>query len=312
LAAKYLRRQAKQLEDQLDGIHRAEDIEFVHRARVASRRLRAALGMFGIALSGNNCADGASNSAAFHRTWVTPAIRTCKSNSSAERCRRLASQAAIRASPGCWSTWSGSGNYCKPRGQGEQAAARSKVLKEMQRVAKRTLAGLGAEELAAQKETARAASAPHIRRRLDRTLSTQHSLRNAEAKRQHHAMRIAAKHLRYTLEMADSSYEKRLTPFIESARKVQTLLGDVHDCDVWLDQLDAFAAPSAARCAHISETTRALPASRRASRIFARIAGRAAKRPSANWLDGGRNSSGGGIGKVCCACWGGRHRRWLL
>ena len=43
LAARYIRRQAKQLAEQLDGVRAAEDIEFVHRARVATRRLRAAL-----------------------------------------------------------------------------------------------------------------------------------------------------------------------------------------------------------------------------------------------------------------------------
>ena len=47
LAAKYVRKQAKQLRNQFDGICAAEDIEFVHRARVASRRLRAAMRIFG-------------------------------------------------------------------------------------------------------------------------------------------------------------------------------------------------------------------------------------------------------------------------
>ena len=46
LAAKYVRRQAKQLAEQLEGVRAAEDVEFVHRARVASRRLRAAMRMF--------------------------------------------------------------------------------------------------------------------------------------------------------------------------------------------------------------------------------------------------------------------------
>ncbi len=47
LAARYVRKQAKQLRAQFDGICAAEDIEFVHRARVASRRLRAAMRIFG-------------------------------------------------------------------------------------------------------------------------------------------------------------------------------------------------------------------------------------------------------------------------
>ena len=46
LAAGHIRRQAKQLAEQLDGVRTAEDIECIHRARVASRRLRSALKMF--------------------------------------------------------------------------------------------------------------------------------------------------------------------------------------------------------------------------------------------------------------------------
>ena len=47
LAVKYIRQQARQLARQLDGVRAAEDIEYVHRARVATRRLRASLAMFG-------------------------------------------------------------------------------------------------------------------------------------------------------------------------------------------------------------------------------------------------------------------------
>ncbi len=46
LAARYLRKQTKQLVGQFDGIRESVDIEFVHRGRVASRRLRAALRVF--------------------------------------------------------------------------------------------------------------------------------------------------------------------------------------------------------------------------------------------------------------------------
>ena len=46
-AAQYLRKQIRQLRAQIEGIRQAEDSEYVHRARVASRRLRAALRMFG-------------------------------------------------------------------------------------------------------------------------------------------------------------------------------------------------------------------------------------------------------------------------
>ena len=54
-------------------------------------------------------------------------------------------------------------------------------------------------------------------------------------------MRIAAKRLRYTLEIARPVYPGRLDEAIEATKRVQSLLGDVHDCDVWAGHLDAFA-----------------------------------------------------------------------
>ena len=64
LAAKYLRRQAKQLAEQFDGVRAAEDIEYVHRARVATRRLRAALRMFGDCFPRRRVQNGGRQSAA--------------------------------------------------------------------------------------------------------------------------------------------------------------------------------------------------------------------------------------------------------
>ena len=46
LAASYFRRQAKQLADQLAGVRKAEDLEYVHQLRVTTRRADAALQLF--------------------------------------------------------------------------------------------------------------------------------------------------------------------------------------------------------------------------------------------------------------------------
>jgi hypothetical protein len=54
-------------------------------------------------------------------------------------------------------------------------------------------------------------------------------------------MRIAAKRLRYTLEISKPVYDDRLDEFIESVKNLQTLLGEIHDCDVWREQLQAFS-----------------------------------------------------------------------
>lgn len=76
-----------------------------------------------------------------------------------------------------------------------------------------------------------------------------------------HALRIAAKHLRYTLEIFEPLFREgtpatsaplpaplsslpdiasSLHAPLEAAKKVQTFLGTLHDCDVWLEFLPRF------------------------------------------------------------------------
>ena len=56
----------------------------------------------------------------------------------------------------------------------------------------------------------------------------------------HHEMRIAAKHLRYTLEACNGLYNGGLSSEMKTVKKLQTLLGDLHDCDVWIELLPQF------------------------------------------------------------------------
>jgi CHAD domain-containing protein len=53
-------------------------------------------------------------------------------------------------------------------------------------------------------------------------------------------MRIAAKRLRYTLEMFAPLYPGELKDPIQAGRKSQDLLGEIHDCDVWTELLPRF------------------------------------------------------------------------
>ena len=57
---------------------------------------------------------------------------------------------------------------------------------------------------------------------------------------QHHEMRIAAKRLRYTLEAFADLFEDHLKTEIRSVKKIQEFLGDIHDADVWIENLPAF------------------------------------------------------------------------
>ncbi|VVB97541.1 CHAD domain protein [uncultured archaeon] len=53
-------------------------------------------------------------------------------------------------------------------------------------------------------------------------------------------MRIAVKRLRYTMEVFSPLYEGELKNQLAVCKKLQDSLGDMHDCDVWVDYLPQF------------------------------------------------------------------------
>ena len=56
----------------------------------------------------------------------------------------------------------------------------------------------------------------------------------------HHQMRIAAKKLRYTLEAFQVILPLQVKEIEKGVKKLQDLLGEVHDCDVWINDLPVF------------------------------------------------------------------------
>ncbi len=52
-----------------------------------------------------------------------------------------------------------------------------------------------------------------------------------------HEMRIAAKSLRYAVELFTACRSSRVTPFAAEIARMQSLLGEIHDDDVWLKNL---------------------------------------------------------------------------
>ena len=50
-----------------------------------------------------------------------------------------------------------------------------------------------------------------------------------------HEMRIAAKRLRYAIELFQQCWGRSIATYAKRAAQMQTALGDVHDCDVWIE-----------------------------------------------------------------------------
>jgi CHAD domain-containing protein len=52
-----------------------------------------------------------------------------------------------------------------------------------------------------------------------------------------HDMRIGAKRLRYAMELFQQCWGRTLQPFAKNAARLQTALGELHDCDDWIESL---------------------------------------------------------------------------
>ena len=154
-------------------------------------------------------AFGASRSNAGRRSfgerppnWATPATATCRSSSSAASCRCLARKSVFRGSPGFWCNWSGTANSCNARWSRRWAAWRRRAF--CGKCGERPSGFCGVARLS--RRTCRspatlARTRRHVDRQLEELFRHQASLADAADRQGHHAMRIAAKRLRYTLEI---------------------------------------------------------------------------------------------------------------
>jgi CHAD domain-containing protein len=73
-----------------------------------------------------------------------------------------------------------------------------------------------------------------VRTRLDELRSLAPAALEPSASTAQHDMRIAAKRLRYVLEITGPCFGPEATAARDAAKRLQGVLGDIHDCDVML------------------------------------------------------------------------------
>ncbi len=76
--------------------------------------------------------------------------------------------------------------------------------------------------------------------RLEEWLAKENCLTDPHDVEAHHDFRIAAKRLRYAVELFQPVFGVEVEEMLERTRKVQKILGDLHDCDVWIEFLPRF------------------------------------------------------------------------
>ena len=241
LAAQYIRKQIRQLAGQIEGIRKAEDIEYVHRARVASRRLRAALGMFRDCFAAKRV-----------KTW-RKAVRQVTRDLGDARDKdvqilfvrgvldRLQDKAQL---PGVLRLLV---HLERQRDAIQPAVLKAlgrlqenRVLDKMLARTKQMSKGLEERGVTVVSEPVLSRGEQHILSRVDCLLALESSLADSQDVGQHHALRIAAKRLRYTVETCRPAYTGRIDQILAAIKQIQTLLGEIHDCDVWTVYLQAY------------------------------------------------------------------------
>ncbi len=242
-AADVLNRHWTALLTEMEGVHDLADIEHVHRMRVATRRLRAALPIFSICFPAKKVTQWTNDI-----RQITRALGAARDNDVQIELltQILAALPETSLRPGV--------RRLLLRQRQARTAIQPKVVQAVQKFqASPTHSSLPAA-LAPYQPSPEAEStvltfdhplyalaAEHIQARLEKFLSFETHVAYPDHAKELHAMRIAAKELRYTLEVFAPLYADQLKDELKALRAFQDTLGALHDADVWLAELPRFA-----------------------------------------------------------------------
>ena len=237
-------------EAEIAGVRAAEDIEYIHRMRVASRRLRAALPIFRPcfskkqylrwmhAISTITRALGEARDADVQIAFLT---KYRKKRVAGWKIRHLNAALPEPMEPAIAYLLQELKENRKAHQERVNAALaaleKSGVTREMHAVFSMQSAAFKKTPVQALARGIPTMAAFRIERRLEAMRTFEPWVMQEDAVAEHHAMRIAAKKLRYTIEIFGPVYRLGLTRFHARVKMVQEILGDLHDCDVWIDQM---------------------------------------------------------------------------
>jgi CHAD domain-containing protein len=243
LACRYLHTQLEKLQEKLSGAKTAKDIECVHQSRVASRRMRAGLNFFDKCLPDKKTKKWRSHirrvtkklGQARDRDVQIEFIKAFLSNLDNEQkqYKRGIKRLLLRLEQ--------NRRKLQPKiVKNIDAFNDSGILADMHGEIEKVLFHFIGKDISLQSQTVFEHTRERVNEQRQDLLSHQDSLENPSDKGGHHQMRISAKRLRYTLEICDRAFDGELKEMIKAVKKVQTSLGDIHDCDVWEDYLEQF------------------------------------------------------------------------
>ncbi len=244
------------LQRELPGVRQADDPECIHRARVASRRLRSALSLFSDVLPAKKFARWQK-----HVRRLTRALGDARDTDVQIELLDATIADLTKAPPPERRLHLPGIERLRLRRQQRRERLQRAVERALTDWHEREVASTMAETLASWREE-RAEDAADLRGQgkamllglLDALLALEPCVHKPEDIDALHAMRIAGKRLRYALEVFEPVYGEAFKPALKALRAVQEALGDIHDCDVWAEFLPQFAVKERERtrefCGH--------------------------------------------------------------
>ena len=238
----------QELTKEIEGVRAAEDIEYIHRMRVASRRMRAAFALFESCLPRKRQADwqleikritralGAARDLDVQLDWLQHCLEGVTERRQQTGIKRL---------------------LLRLRQQRDRAQAKvlttldeltaSRVTDDMGQALRQMLVQARLQQVEANSPELYHRAAEAISLKLEEFLAYEAYVYHPDHIAELHAMRIAAKRLRYTMEIFAPLYESKLKSPLRVVKDVQEILGDLHDTDVWIQFLPQFLEDERAR-----------------------------------------------------------------
>jgi len=226
------------LVQEMEGVRQAKDLEAVHRMRVASRRLRATLPLFGQQLVGKK-----------HLDWIK-AVRGITRALGQARDADVQIDAVSRFLETVESPNRIGVRRLLLRLRQQRTSLQPMVMKELNKFEKSGVVSEMAQALAPfniyhdRLDTNDAGliklANRAIRAGMADYLDFDEIVDQPEKVTELHAMRISAKRFRYTLETFAPLFEDGLKEYVKALRSGQDMLGTIHDCDVWGDLIPQF------------------------------------------------------------------------
>lgn len=227
------------LESQMEGVEKSDDIEYVHKMRVASRRIRAVIPLFSECFPKNR-----------YKRWLNEIKKITRFLGAA---RDLDVQILFikdylnQLQPA--EPKSGMEALIE-RHANQRIKLQSSVTNEIQELKNsRVLEQIANYCKKIVKEpsntpfnlySAREKAFWQISPKIDEFIAMEEYVHKENEILKHHEMRIKAKWLRYTMEAFAPLYQEELSDDIGIIKNFQDTLGELHDCDVWVSSIPGF------------------------------------------------------------------------